>query len=192
MPILGIIASSKLTAVPNSYESIATFTWSTGTPTITFSSIPQTFTHLQIRAFTRDVRSATDINTFNMRVGASNTIDSNANYSTHSLNGDGAGSTTSAGVANYNHHSFMLETGASAQANTFGVNIIDILDYTNTNKYKTFRALGSVDLNGSGNNTLTSASWRNTAAINTLEFFNNGSNNFAQYTQIALYGIKGA
>jgi N-methylhydantoinase A/oxoprolinase/acetone carboxylase beta subunit len=46
MPILGIIASSKLSAVGD-FESIATVT--VGGTSITFSSIPSTYTHLQIR-----------------------------------------------------------------------------------------------------------------------------------------------
>jgi len=186
-------ASNQITttAPPTSYESIATFTWSTNTPTITLSLIPQTFKHLQVRAFTRDTRSATDINTFNMRFGTGGSIDSGANYSAHTMDSSGAGSLVGAAIANYNHHTFMLETGSTAAAGYFAVNIIDILDYTNTNKYKTSRALGGLDLSGLGNINLTSASWRNTAAIDTLEFFNNGNNNFAQYTQIALYGIKG-
>ena len=53
MPILGIIASSKAVAVPNSYESIATVTvGSGGTSEINFTSIPATYTHLQLRIIT--------------------------------------------------------------------------------------------------------------------------------------------
>jgi len=189
MPILGTVASQFSGKSFNSFESIATAkVGSGGQSNITFTLIPQTFTHLQIRAFTRDVRSET-VNTFNMRVG-NGSIDSGANYSIHTLSGDGS-SPSAAGAANFTHHTFMLEAGASATAGIFGVNTIDILDYTNTSKYKTSRALGGVDFNGSGNVNLTSASWRNTAAIDTIQFFNNGDFNFAQYTQIALYGIKG-
>jgi hypothetical protein len=52
MPILGILASAITgNLVTSSYESIATFNITTSTPSVTFSSIPQTFTHLQIRAY---------------------------------------------------------------------------------------------------------------------------------------------
>jgi hypothetical protein len=57
MPILGIIASSKLT-VSNSYESIATTTvGSGGSATVTFSSIPATYKHLQVRTLIRSAGS---------------------------------------------------------------------------------------------------------------------------------------
>ena len=54
MPILGIIASSRLTAAPNSYESIyTTNVGSGGVADVTFNSIPATYTHLQIRYIAR-------------------------------------------------------------------------------------------------------------------------------------------
>jgi hypothetical protein len=77
-------------------------------------------------------------------------------------------------------------------ANAFGVTIIDFLDYSNTNKYKTTRALGGRDLNGSGGIALTSNLWQNTAAINTIVLNPDPSGSFVEYTQFALYGIKGA
>jgi hypothetical protein len=51
MPILGIIASSRLAAVPPSYESIETVTvgQAARATDMTFTSIPATYTHLQIR-----------------------------------------------------------------------------------------------------------------------------------------------
>jgi hypothetical protein len=49
-PMLGIMASQiSGHLVTNSYESIQTVTVSTATPSITFSSIPATYKHLQIR-----------------------------------------------------------------------------------------------------------------------------------------------
>ena len=73
----------------------------------------------------------------------------------------------------------------------FSAHIIDILDYTNTNKYKTVRNLGGFDTNSAqyGYISLGSVSWRNTNAITSISFTLDG-NNFTQYTQFALYGIK--
>jgi hypothetical protein len=176
--------------VDTAYESIATVTVSSGVSTIDFTSIPSTFTHLQIRASVRDARTAT-INTLNMRVG-NGSIDSGGNYSSHYLDGDGSTDTSGAAGANYTSFAFLIEPSNSAASNAFGGYIIDLLDYKNVNKYKAFRGLGGVDLNGSGNMTLASGNWMSTSAITNIQFFNNGNFNFSAYTQFALYGIKGA
>jgi hypothetical protein len=120
--------------------------------------------------------------------------DSAANYSTHLLYGDGlnigAGAVTSASSMN-----FERIADAGSPANVFGVIIIDILDYQNTNKYKTLRSLGGVDLNTNDQNSqihLYSGNWRSTSAISTITLTAQaGSANFVQYTNMALYGIKG-
>jgi hypothetical protein len=160
-----------------------------GAANITFTSIPSTYTHLQIRGITRDARSVS-VNTLNMRVG-NGSIDSGSNYSIHSLDGDGS-SAVAAGTASQTAMTFMIEPGASGTANAFSSYVIDILDYKNTNKYKTFRGLGGTDLNGSGNINLVSSNWMSTSAITNIQFFNNANANFVQYSTFALYGIKGA
>jgi hypothetical protein len=81
-----------------------------------------------------------------------------------------------------------IYAGTSAAASIFGAGIVDILDYANTNKYKTLRALAGVDFNGSGRVGLTSGLWQSTSAINAITL--EGSS-FVQYSSFALYGIKG-
>ncbi len=75
-------------------------------------------------------------------------------------------------------------------ANIFCATITDVLDYTDTNKYKTVRYLGGKDQNGSGGVSLNSGSWRSTAAVTSITFFSSGVD-FPEYTQFALYGLKG-
>lgn len=187
MPILGIIASQNYPRITNSYESIATVTVSTATPTISFTSIPATYTHLQLRGITRDARSV-NVNNINMRLG-NGSIDSGGNYAMHTLDGDGS-AVSAAGAANQTAMGFWIEAGASSTANAFSAFVVDILDYKNTNKYKTAKVLGGVDLNGSGNVHLISGLWMSTSAVTNIEFFNNGNFNFVQYSTFALYGIK--
>lgn len=189
MPILGTVASQFAGKPFGSFESIATATVSTATPTISFTSIPATYTHLQLRGISRDARTV-NVNNINMRVG-NGSIDSGNNYATHTFDGDG-GTDTGAGAANFVSLGFMIEPGASGTANAFGGFVIDILDYKNTNKYKTFKALGGADLNGSGNVHLTSGLWMSSSAITNIDFFTNGGFNFVQHSTFALYGIKGA
>jgi hypothetical protein len=69
--------------------------------------------------------------------------------------------------------------------------VVDILDYANTNKYKTVRSLGGIDNNGSGFLMYNSGLWMNTSAITSLSFTFDSPNTFTEYTQFALFGIKG-
>ena len=75
------------------------------------------------------------------------------------------------------------------QANSYGVNIIDILDYTNTNKYKTTRMISGYDVNGAtGFIQQSSGLWMNTSAINRIDLVSSG--NFTTASTFALYGVK--
>jgi len=105
------------------------------------------------------------------------------NYYAHRLAGDGS----SAGAYTPGNLYAISEFGGSG-SNFMGT-VIDILDYTNTNKNKTTRSLFGVDQNGSGFVGMYSMLWMNTAAINQIILSpNNG--NFTQYSTFALYGIK--
>ena len=188
-PILGIWASQNYSRNNNSYESIATTTVGAGgASTITFSSIPSTYKHLQIRLIGKNSRAVTSDSTYMYYNG-----DNSSNlYALHYLYGDGA-SSGSGGLANRNEMYILYITSANATANYFGAAVIDILDYADTNKYKTMRQIGGDIYNSSalGEFGMSSGLWRNTAAINSITFFGGGSIVFSQYTQIALYGIKG-
>ena len=186
-PILGIWASAQQSAfvATNSYESIATTTvGSGGSATVTFSSIPATYTHLQIRGIIRQSTGGFD------QALAQFNSDTGNNYARHNLLGNG--STPSAEAVNpTNKISIAVIPGSSQSASVFGATVVDILDYTNTNKYTTTRAFAGTDNNGSGYNWFSSGLWQNTAAITTITI-TPGGGNFVQYTQFALYGIKGA
>ena len=167
------------------FESIGTTTLSSSTASVTFSSIPQTYKHLQIRVFARGDRpSPSDYCNFQFNG------DTASNYQEHQLYG--IGSTPVSGSDNVQTYiNTMNITGASAAASTFGVCVLDILDYASTNKYKTTRHLTGWDNNtANGVVSFESGHWRSTNAITSIRFFPLGAN-FVQYSSIALYGIKG-
>ena len=116
--------------------------------------------------------------------------DTGSNYSRHQLNGDGTSATADAGTSTTSMQINRF-TASSATANNFGVLVADILDYSNTNKYKTVRTLGGYDDNGSGFITLNSGLWMSTSAVSTITLISINAANFAQYSSFALYGIKG-
>lgn len=168
--------------LPTSFDSIATTTvGSGGASSVTFSSIPSTYTHLQVRG----INLQDTIGNVWMRLNS----DTASNYSTHDLAGDGASASVYAGA---NQDKILVGVGRSTSASYAGATVIDILDYANTNKYKTTRALAGADVNGAtGFIVFRSGSWRNTNAITTIRIFPD-SGNFAQYSHFALYGIKSA
>jgi hypothetical protein len=82
-------------------------------------------------------------------------------------------------------------TPSAVAASIFGTQVIDILDYTNTNKYKTQRSIGAVSENDNNNLiTFMSGSWRSSSAITSITITANGTT-FQEYSHFALYGIKG-
>ena len=187
-PILGIYASQisgHLWAPSGAYDSIATTTVGAGgASSITFSSIPSGYTHLQVRTLSRS--DSAGINQLFARCNS----DTGNNYSTHGLYTDGGGSAAGNATTSTSRMSMGVHAGASTTANAFGGAVIDILDYANGNKYKTIRSLTGIDANGSGWIWFASGLWMSTSAVSSLTFYpENG--NFAQYSQFALYGIKG-
>ena len=168
------------------FESIATVTANT-TGTVTFSNIPTTYQHLQLRTIGRGTQSGNYTN-MNLRVG-NGSVDTGSNYTYHRLFGNGS-SVTADGAANQTAGLFGI-TGSSAGANTFMVNLIDIVDYANTNKFKTIRNLKGYDNNGSGEIFLESYLWRSTSAITTIELTLGGGQTLNTNSHFALYGIRG-
>jgi hypothetical protein len=186
-PILGILASSRPAAAVGDYESIASVTvGSGGASNITFSSIPSTYQHLQIRGIARSTTSGTGGDWVYCQLNT----DTGSNYALHRLWGDGSSAQAGASTSQTE-----IRTGVAARnGNTSGImaiSVTDILDYTNTNKNKTTRALIGYDTNGGpGESILYSGLWMNTAAITSIKLYPE-INNFAQYSSFALYGIKG-
>ena len=184
--LLNIIAgtlSVGVTPSTASYESIATVTvGSGGSSTIEFTSIPSTYTHLQMRFLSLDSRNLYDDSPIDMQFNS----DTGSNYSRHSIVGDGTvyaqGATS---------QSFIRLLGGTISS-YFAGGVVDILDYTSTSKTKTVRCLAGSDKNGSGFVTLISGLWFATPAAITSIKLTPFSAPFKQYTQFALYGIKGS
>ena len=168
--------SAKGAFVPpiESYESIATVTLSSSQATISFTSIPATYKHLQIRSLSRNTGAGTAYSDIKMLFNS----DTGANYSIHYVDGTGA-SVTQAGVGTRSDPRGGLSVDGGTTASIFGANVTDILDYSNTN-------------GAGGGSRLESGVWTNTAAITRIDFTDLSGSNFAQYSSFALYGIEGA
>jgi hypothetical protein len=172
------------------YESIATTTvGSGGSSSVSFTSIPSTYQHLQVRCFLQNNRATYGTSTYLLRLNS----DSGSNYYNHILSGSGSSVSASAYSDTAVNPNDASGTGVSS---AFGASIIDILDYTNTNKNTTLRMLNGIDINGTiagspGYVSLNSALWNNTAAVTTLTFTPAHGTVWNQYSSFALYGIRG-
>jgi hypothetical protein len=177
---IGYGAFSVAAAAVKAFESIATTTLSTTTASITFSSIPQTYKHLQIRGLVRTNRNSS---IDSLEIQMNGTVPTKY----HELRGDGSSASASSGnVANG------IIPGANATGSVFGAFISDILDYMDTNKNKTIRTLCGYDANGSGEMNFTSSFNNSTSAITSITIVVGTGNSYVQYSHFALYGIKGA
>jgi hypothetical protein len=193
-PILGIWASSKSTVAADTgamFPLQVITVGSAGASSVTFTNIPNTYTHLQIRGIMRDSRATFGNSGGYLQFNG----DTGSNYSAHQFFGDGS-SLVTYGLVNQTNMGFGAGAGNGAPTNTFGAIIIDILDYANTNKNKTIRILDGVDINGTvagygGVMEFASGSWRNTSAVTSIKITPNDPN-YRQYTSFALYGVKSA
>lgn len=164
---------------------IATQTVTGSAAQLTFNNIPQNFSHLQIRIFGRLAATGSIINSFIQVNSFGGTY---PNY--HYLSSDGASVTSGSSTSSIIPLSPL--PAASATANYVGSLIVDILDYSNTNKYKTIKSIGGTDLNGSGVVQMATGSYASTSAV--TNFIVGGAftapYTFAVGTRVDLYGIS--
>ena len=160
----------------------------TSTSFISFSNIPQTYTHLQIRIWSRSRNAATYDATY-LTPYSTNT---GADAAYHSLYGSGS----FVGVNGYTAQSYAILgyiPALNAASNNWASTIIDITDYSSTSKNKTIRGIYGWDDNGvssgsplAGFNSAVSISL-GTTAISGLRFLINTA--FESGTRIDLYGL---
>jgi hypothetical protein len=167
--------------IPTDYESIATVTvGSGGQSTISFSSIPSTYQHLQLRF----AGSVSAVGNFRIRFNS----DTGSNYAWHQLYGTGASLVVGGGAS---QSSMVLAYDNKADALFPAPGVTDIFDYSNSNKNKTIRTITATDQNNNdGLVILRSGLWMNTSAITSISIFLD-SGSFNQYSRFALYGTKG-
>jgi hypothetical protein len=172
-----------------SYDSIATFAVTSGSTTaITFTSIPQTYKHLEIVHMARTTTGTSLLDLY-MRYNG----DSGTNYSWHKWYTDGSSSpdgATGAGTQTFAFAGNARESSAAAGKAASGFTLI--ADYSSTVKYKTNSTLGGIGQNdpldyvqnGTG-------MWRSTSAVTSITITTNSGTAFDVGTRFALYGIKG-
>jgi hypothetical protein len=163
--------------MPATYDRIATTTLGSANATITFSSIPATYTDLKI-VFTGTATASGD--DLLLRLNG----DTGTNYSVTALQGNGATASSfrSTSIA------YVFLAGSASMSTTIPTfSEVDIFSYAGgTNK--TLLAQYSGDFNGSGVTARSVGLWRNTAAITSVSLLLLATT-FKVNTTATLYGI---
>lgn len=196
MPILGIIDSAKTGRLSNpAYESIATITVTSAQNAFTFSSIPSTYKHLQLRGVARSTRNANAGSIYNTVTINGIALGTSGTWAFHRAVANGAGTWYADGVTSTQYIGMTEPNGAQYSSGNYESFVIDILDYTSTNKGKTFFAFCG-ETNGGGaygdSFGVHSGMVPTSSAISSITFTAWAGTNydFDAQTQVALYGIK--
>lgn len=178
MPIAGIVASQiQGHLFASNFEAIQSQTLTSAISTVSFTGIPQTYTHLQLRMTTTTTTSGRIQMTWNSNA--------TANQATEWMYGN---ATTSNG--DYATGLTYLAVGYTDGSSYPNYTVCDIPSYTNTTLNHSFKSF-----NGYSNNT--SSSWvaqfvgstQSSSAINRIDLVAN-SGNFNIGSTFTLYGIK--
>lgn len=166
--------------MPSTYSQIATQTLGSTATSVTFSSIPQTYTNLVLVTSAINTGGATDLFlTINSDTGT--------NYSYTWITG--TGSAASSGRISTNANMRMAYYGIPGSV--FGSIITThIPQYTNTTTFKSVLMRAGNANTGGGTDAIIGL-WRNTSAINTLQI-RASTGSFGIGSTFTLYGIKGA
>lgn len=191
-PIIGVIDSGKsghLTPA-SGYYSIATGYGTGSSTTVNFTSIPNTYKHLQIIATCKSTSNANDWDAFIMRInsdsGASSYITAQYFYY------------VGANVAQYgviNPYDRMIPAylpfdGSSIGTATVGCAVITIMDYADTTKFKSVLGMGGNNWgNGTGMVNWSGSIWQSTNAITSIQI-GTQAGNLANGSVVGLYGFN--
>jgi hypothetical protein len=163
------------------YTTIATQTLGSAASSVTFSSIPGTYTDLVLVCSITGVSAATDPW---IRVG-NGSVDTGTNYSWSWLSGNGSTAYSERGTNN----SKLYYSAISTIQNNVQTVIFNFMNYSNTTTNKTVLWRESDAGTEVG---ATVGLWRSTSAINTIEISLDASRTYSSGSSFSLYGISAA
>ena len=165
-------------------EAIETIYLEADVSSVTFSSIPATYEHLQLRTSIRSAYAAADYAMLYIRLNG----DTGANYTRHYMYGHDS----STGGGGDTSQTFMLlgitEPNATEPSAVYANHVIDLLDYANTNKYTTASAING-QLGWPVAQQL-SGLWDDTSAVSTILLYDGNAQDFVRGSEFTLYGIQ--
>jgi hypothetical protein len=165
-------------AAGNTYVAIATQTLGSNALSLTFSSIPSTYTDLVVAYSAKSTSDSDMTMQFNGDTGS--------NYSNINLSGTG---TTALSAINSNQTKIFCDSYGAVLTTNYNATILHIMNYANTTTYKTILSRSSnADL---GVDAIVGL-WRSTAAINSITLDLLGASSIVTGSIFTIYGIKAA
>jgi hypothetical protein len=152
---------------------------------VLFDDIPSTYKHLQLRISARDTGITSTMDSVYLRLGdaAHTPVDTGANYERRYMTAEATAVMASTGTNNTEIWFGKIPKG-STRASEYGNLIIDILDYTNTNKFTTLLCVDrTVDYLS-----FRSGLWEDTSVVNAVQLYNT---DYLTGSTVTLYGITG-
>ena len=166
--------------MPSTYEPIATTTLGSAAASMTFSSIPATYTDLRLVTVFRNTTTAADSYIRFNGVSTGNL------YSFTSVKGNGSTASSGQSVTN----GFPVTPDGQALSPNWSMTTLDLFSYAgSTNKSCLINT--SIDLNGSGSTQSWVGLFSSTSAITSVSVVTLTAN-FAIGSTATLYGIKNA
>ena len=170
-------------------EAIRTTYLEADTGYIQWTSLPQTYEHLQIRATFQDGSAANAASNYALAVYVNN----DNNTSSYTKNYMRGSNTTVLGAANA-ASSELGFFGADPDIPNYGTFVIDILDYTNPNKLTTIMALngynGTVPMVTFGGSVFHNGADK--SAVDEIMLVSYATSNFLRGGSATLYGLNSA
>jgi hypothetical protein len=186
--LLGILNSQAAAAGGGpAYDLLETQVLTSSASSVSFTGLGSytDYKHLQLRM---TLRSTWTLGSQSLNVYGKFNSSTTSNYSWHDLNGEGSSVSSNAGTG---QEYFRIRTVASqgdADSGAFGAAILDILDFSNTNKNTTTRALAGVNATDNWIS-LNSGLWQTTSAVTSISF-ELGAGNIDTGSRFSLYGVK--
>lgn len=162
------------------YTPIATQTLGSAATSVTFSSIPSTYTDLVLVANVQNAGAGNPSSSLQFNG------DTATNYSLTILYGNGTSAISTRATSS---SMIYMNYTALPTANSYAVQIANIMNYANTTTYKT--AITRSGAAGGGTETVAGL-WRSTSAINSIKVLTDTAVNYAIGSSFTLYGIKAA
>lgn len=191
--LLGILNSQVEAGGAGAYDLLQTTVLGSNTASVTFSSLGSysAYKHLQVRMVVK-LSNVAGVADLSMRINS----DTGSNYAWHNLTGDGSSVSSGASSSTNEIVVGQMAANASDTEHHFGSAVLEILDFSNSNKNTTIRALSgaliqSPSVSGGalvGRVNLRSSLWNDTAAVTSMSFF--GSANILTGSRFSLYGIR--
>lgn len=185
--LLGILNSQAGAGGGAAYDLLETQVLTSSASSVTFTGLGSytDYKHLQIRLASRNARTVGGSERLGLRMNG----DTGTNYSMHRL--EGTGSTLSSFNSSPSTRIYIgCNPRGSGTDNEYGAAIVDILDFSSTNKYTTIRALGGAHSTYDNRIVVNSGAWMNTNAVTSLTFTDDGGDNFTAGSRFSIYGVK--